>query len=183
MARIPPLDPSAASAPVQALFARLRRDLYIEPNNFFKTMGHAPDLLAPLIAFSRVLLEEGVLDRRLKEWVILQIGRLNACDYVFEAHKQALSRAILADVIGDRGTPPDPAVLDEAELLAIRYAGLISANAVDDATFAEVQDAFTDRELVELTTLAAYYTFICRIVNALGVEPDELTFLASQPAG
>lgn len=177
MSRIPPIQPKEASPAVGALYQQLRQDLVIEPNNFFKTIAHAPDLLGPMIAFSRVLLEEGSLDRRLKEWVILQIGRLNDCAYVFEAHKQALSRAIMADVIGERRQPLDTSVLDDAEKLAIRYAAQITANNVDDATFQEVQQAFTKEEIVELTVLASYYNFICRAVNALAIDTDELTFL------
>lgn len=177
MARIEPLESKDAPAPIRQLYGHLRQELMIEPNNFFKTIAHAPDLLGPLIAFSRALLEEGALDRRLKEWVILQTGRLNHCDYVFEAHKQALSRAIMADVIGERRQPLDTSVLAEREKLALRYAGQIAANAVEDETFKELEANFTREELVELTVLASYYNFICRAVNAMGVDTDTLTFL------
>lgn len=183
MARIEPLETQDAPPAVRALYGHLREELFIEPNNFFKTIANAPELLGPLIAFSRVLLEEGSLDRRLKEWVILQTGRLNHCDYVFEAHKQALSRAIMSDVIGERRQPLDTSFLDECEKLALRYAGQITANAVEDATFAELEAAFTREEIVELTVLASYYNFICRAVNALAIDTDQLTFLAPQKSG
>lgn len=182
MARIKPLEAQEASPAIRALYGTLREELLIEPNNFFKTVAHAPELLGPLIAFSRVLLEEGVLDRRLKEWVILQTGRMNSCDYVFEAHKQALSRAIMADVIGERRQPLDTSMLADTEKLALRYAGQVMANAVDDETFAELEAAFTREEVVELTVLAAYYNFICRAVNALAIDTDQLTFLAPKEA-
>lgn len=180
MARIEPLEPQDAPPAIRALYDNLRQELMIEPNNFFKTVANAPDLLGPMIAFSRALLEEGALDRRLKEWVILQTGRLNHCDYVFDAHKQALSRAIMADVIGERQRPLDTSVLDAREKLALRYAGQIAANAVEADTFAELEENFTREEIVELTVLASYYNFICRAVNALGIDTDQLTFLAPQ---
>lgn len=180
MSRISPIQPSEATPAVSALYQQLRQELTIEPNNFFKTLAHNPDALGPVIALSRVMLEEGRLERRLKEWVILQIGRLNNCDYVFEAHKQALSRAIMADVIGERRQPLNTSMLDDAEKLAIRYAAQITANAVEDATFAEISEAFTPEEVVELTLLASYYNFICRAVNALAIDTDELTFLEPQ---
>lgn len=180
MARINPLETQDAPPAVRALYGTLRQELMIEPNNFFKTIANAPDLLGPMIAFSRALLEEGVLDRRLKEWVILQTGRLNHCDYVFDAHKQALSRAIMADVIGERRQPLDSSVLDAKEKLALRYAGQITANAVEDETFAELEGAFTGEEIVELTVLASYYNFVCRAVNALKIDTDKLTFLEPQ---
>ena len=101
MARLKPIEPAEASPAVLALYERLREGMMIEPNNFFKTMAHSPGILAPLIEFSAVMLEGGVLERRLKEWVILQIARLHHCEYVYGAHKHALSRALMSDAIGD----------------------------------------------------------------------------------
>ncbi|HEY9721450.1 MAG TPA: hypothetical protein V6D47_05525 [Oscillatoriaceae cyanobacterium] len=177
MARMSPLEPRDANREVRSLYDLLRKDLMIEPNNFFKTMAHHPELLRPLIEFSRVMLEGGVLDRRLKEWVILQIGRMNNCDYVYLAHKHALSRAIMNDVIDDRRLPLDTSSFSEAEKIAIRYAGQITENAVDEETFADARRIFNDEELVELTVLAGYYNFICRTCNALDIDMDALQFL------
>ena len=59
MARISPVEPDQATPAVRSLYETLRADLGIEPNNFFKTMAHNPELLRPLIEFSRVLLESG----------------------------------------------------------------------------------------------------------------------------
>lgn len=180
MARLTPIEPDKASPTVQALYRRLQEGLLIEPNNFFKTMGHAPELLAPLIEFSRVMLESGVLERRLKEWVILQIARLHHCDYVYGAHKQALSRALTSDAIGERDMPFDTSTFTPEDKLAIRYAGQVSTSEVDDATFREVEATFTSEEIVELTVLAGYYTFICRTVKALAIDNDKMKFLEHQ---
>jgi 4-carboxymuconolactone decarboxylase len=180
MARLTPIESEQASPTVQALYKRLREGLMIEPNNFFKTMGHAPELLDPLVEFSRVMLEAGVLERRLKEWVILQIARLHHCDYVYGAHKQALSRALTSDAIGERDMPFDTSTLTAADKLAIRYAGQVSTSEVDDATYIEVAETFTPEEIVELTVLAGYYTFICRTVNALKIDNDSMKFLKPQ---
>lgn len=180
MARINPVEPAQATPEVQALYEDLRRELGIEPNNFFKTMGHSAVLLGPMIAFSNAMLEKGRLERRLKEWVILQIGRIHNCDYVYEAHKHALSRAIMRDVLDDRHKPLDTSSFSEAEKLAIRYAQQVSSGEVDDAVFAELRTIFDEEQIVELTVLAGYYNFICRVVNALGVESDKLKFLEQQ---
>lgn len=180
MARLTPIEPVEAPPAVRELYTRLREALLIEPNNFFKTMGHSPELLAPLIEFSRVMLEGGVLERRLKEWVILQIARLHHCDYVYGAHKQALSRALTSDAIGERDMPFDTSTFTAADKLAIRYAGQVSTSEVDDATYREIEATFTSEEIVELTVLAGYYTFICRTVNALGIDNDQMRFLEEQ---
>lgn len=182
MARISPIEPAQADAEVASLYSTLRADLGIEPNNFFKTMAHNPELLEPLIAFSRAMLEGGSLPRRLKEWVILQIGRTHECAYVYNAHKMALSRALMVDVLDDHTIAGlDSSSLKKEEQLAIRYAGQISDNSVDDETFKEVQATFSKSELIELTVLAGYYNFICRTVNALEIDTDKLTFLEPLP--
>lgn len=177
MARIPPIEPDKAPPAVREVYTRLRSALLIEPNNFFKTMGHAQDLLPPLVELSGAMLEAGVLERRLKEWVILQIARLHHCDYVYGAHKQALSRALMNEAIGERDTPLDTSTFTAADKLAIRYATQVSTSEVDDATFRELEETFTKEEIVELTVLAGYYTFICRTVNALAIDNDTLKFL------
>lgn len=182
MARIAPVEPTEATTEVQGLYTKLRADLGIEPNNFFKTMAHNPELLAPMIEFSKVMLEGGALPRRLKEWVILQIGRAHDCAYVYNAHKMALSRALMVDVLDDHTIAGlDSSSLKKEEQLAIRYAGQITDNAVDDETFKEVQATFSPDEVMELTVLAGYYNFICRTVNALQIDTDKLTFLEPLP--
>lgn len=180
MPRITPIQPTEATPEVKDLYKHLTASLGIEPNNFFKTMGRNPELLKPLIDFSEATLERGKLERRMKEWVILQIGRLHNCDYVYEAHKQALSRALMNEVLDDRRKPLDTSSFAERDKLAIRYAGQITTNSVDDEIFTELRQAFTEEEIVELTVLAAYYNFICRVVNALGIEFDEIQFLEPQ---
>lgn len=182
MARIDPIEPQQAPPAVAALYDKLRQDLGIEPNNFFKTMGHSPVLLKPLIEFSHAMLENGRLDRRLKEWVILQIGRLNDCAYVYEAHKHALSRVIMRDVLDDRQPSLDMSSLSEEEKLAIRYAHQVTANSVDAETFQELSARFDKEQIIELTVLASYYNFICRAVNALDIQTDVMTFLEAQEA-
>jgi alkylhydroperoxidase family enzyme len=181
MARIAPIEPAQATPEVRSLYETLRADLGIEPNNFFKTMAHNPELLKPLIEFSRAMLEGGDLPRRLKEWVILQIGRAHDCAYVYNAHKMALSRALMVDVLDESAFGMDATSLKKEEQLAIRYASQITANEVDDETFKEVQATFTPSELIELTVLAGYYNFICRTVNALQIDTDKLTFLEPLP--
>ncbi|MDB5098813.1 MAG: hypothetical protein JWM80_3234 [Cyanobacteria bacterium RYN_339] len=182
MARIPPIEPDKAQPQVREVYTRLRTALLIEPNNFFKTMGHAPDLLAPLVELSGAMLEAGTLERRLKEWVILQIARLHHCDYVYAAHKQALSRALMSDAIGERDTPLDTSSFPASDKLAMRYATQVSTSEVDDATFKELEATFSTEEIVELTVLAGYYTFICRTVNALSIDNETLKFLETSEA-
>lgn len=174
--RIRPLEFQDATAEQRALYERLREDLGIEPNNFFKTIGHHPGLLGPMIAMSQAMLEDGVLERRLKEWVILQVARQHQCGYVYEAHKMALSRALTTDVVD--GGSLEQSTQTPAERLAIRYAGQITLNAVEDETFTELREHFTEPQIVELTVLASYYNAVCRIVSALGVQMDDLKFLA-----
>lgn len=177
MPRILPVEPQDANPEQQALYARLKEDLGIEPNNFFKTIARQPTLLEPMIALSQAMLEDGSLERRLKEWVILQVARLHQCGYVYEAHKKALSRALTTDAL-DGGSNLDMSTLTDCEKLAIRYAGQITANAVEPETFQELSACFTEAQVVELTVLASYYNAICRIVSALDVGMDDLRFLA-----
>jgi AhpD family alkylhydroperoxidase len=177
MARINPIEPQDATPVIKALYQDLRTSLLIEPNNYFKTLAHTPELLKPLIELSRAMLESGLLDRRLNEWVILQVARQNQCPYVFDAHKQALSKAMMNDILDDFRLPMDTSSLNENEKLAIRYAEQITHNKVEEATFQALSAIFNAEEIVELTVLASYYNCICRMVDALGVDMEDLQFL------
>lgn len=181
MARIAPIRPEEASPAVAALYERLRQTLGIEPNNFFKTLAHQPELLAPMIELTGALLEGGGLDRRLKEWVILHVARAHGCPYVFDAHMRALSRLMVGASL-DAPAPVGAFGPDEGERLAIRYADEILTSGASAETFAALRGWFSEPEIVELTLLVGFYRMVCHLVTSLETPHDPLRFLAQGPA-
>jgi alkylhydroperoxidase family enzyme len=62
----------------------------------------------------------------------------------------------------------------ERERVALAYAEMvtISPNDITEEQFAELRRHFTDREIVELTTQAAFENFRARVNRALRIEDD-----------
>ncbi|TMB12861.1 MAG: carboxymuconolactone decarboxylase family protein [Deltaproteobacteria bacterium] len=62
----------------------------------------------------------------------------------------------------------------ERERVALAYAEMvtISPNDITEEQFAELRRHFTDREIVELTTQAAFENFRARVNRSLRIEDD-----------
>jgi alkylhydroperoxidase family enzyme len=66
------------------------------------------------------------------------------------------------------------AALSEIERLAVRYAVAMTATPVEvpDALFAKMQQHFTERQLVELTSAIAWENYRARFDHAFGIEAE-----------
>lgn len=123
------------------------------PGEMLQAMSLRPELLAGFSALSAGLYPGGIVERDLKEMVILEASRANACQFCTGVHI-AIARAM---GIGD-----DPiSLLDASERqtdrqrLALEYtrAAMADSNRVSDDLFARLQHVLTDAEIVEITFL------------------------------
>ena len=168
MARVPYLDPDDAAEDVARALRRL------PPLHVFGLLAHAETAFVPALRLGSVILRELALDSGLRELTILQVGRLTA-RYEWDQHVpiarevgisteqiDALDRGELA---ADCWTPAQRAVL-------VFAAAIVSDGDVDDATFWEVREYLSDREVVEMTMTAGLYLMLARIMTALRIDPD-----------
>src|SRR6059036_2349021 len=72
----------------------------------------------------------------------------------------------------------------ERERAALAYAEMvtISPNDITDEQFADLRRHFRDREIVELTTQAAFENFRARFNRSLRIEADDLAKRRPRPA-
>ena len=142
------------------------------PSEMFQTLAIRPDLLAAMSGLGEAVYPGGLLERPLKERVIVEISRLNECQYCTASHTGTMARLGI-----------DPLeTLTERERLALAYARAACAdsNRVPDALFAQVQAAFSDAEIVELTFLIGLTGLLNLFNNCLQVRyHDEYDALAS----
>ena len=82
--------------------------------NIFKVMGHAPELMTPFCDFIMEILQDGLVDWKTKELLILKSTLLNECHYCVVQH-ETLSKRLgipdekIADLAGDNcKTSPRP---------------------------------------------------------------------------
>lgn len=126
------------------------------------------------------------LGDRLRELVILRVGRLLQAPYVWTTHVAIARRAgATDDQLAALAEPVLPPIFEAREQVALEYVTVMTERiVVPDDLFAHVAARFSARELLELTITGAFYSCVCRVVGALqlydepGFEPAPF-----EPAG
>jgi alkylhydroperoxidase family enzyme len=146
----------------------------------------SPEFTRGWLALGTAARNKSCLDERLRELVILWIGRRLRAPYVWSTHVAIARRAgatdeMLAALPDDRSSP----LFTDRERAALEYAEVMTEQiVVPDALFERVRALFSPQELLELTVTAGFYNCVCRVVIALrlheepGFEPSPF-----EPAG
>jgi AhpD family alkylhydroperoxidase len=104
----------------------------------------------------------------------VRVSSLNHCAFCEDLHRKAAqiskaSRRKLAELEGFETSD----AFDERERVALRYVSEIAQhNRVQDATFACLRESFSEREIIELTWLQAFTTYLNRMAVPLGIGSD-----------
>ena len=140
------------------------------PVEMLQALSLRPEILQVLGQMGEGVYPGGILDRPLKEKVILKASILNGCQFCADSHR-AVMRMI--------GIPEPqieeleaPANLSQREELALQYtqAMMQDSNRIDDALFARLKQVFSDEEIVELSFLIGYINLLNLFNNALQVS-------------
>jgi AhpD family alkylhydroperoxidase len=132
-------------------------------------------LLRRVSSLGNVFLGDLKLDPKLRELAVLQLFRVNRCDYGFQQHV-VIGKAVglndkqIANVGAYRSYP----YYSDAERLVLEYAEVVTRDiVVSDDLFARVRDQFSDEEIVELTMAIAYWNMMSRFLVPLQIDPEE----------
>jgi len=140
------------------------------PVEMIQAMCLRPEILRAFAGFGDAVYPGGLLERRVKELVILTASHGNDCQFCENAHCDivdigAILEAPLAAIA-------DPSPLDPRERLAVEYtrAAQADSNRVPEPLARELKERFSDPELVELSFLIGYITMLNLFNNLLGVR-------------
>ena len=134
------------------------------PSEMFQTLALRPDILAAMQGLGASVYPGGLLERPLKEWVVLEVSRMNECQYCAASHTGTMQR------LGIEASPTGGLTQRERLALAYTRTALADSNRVPDALFAEIQSAFSDGEIVELTFLIGLTGLLNLFNNCLQVR-------------
>ena len=150
------------------------------PVEMIQAMCLRPEILRGFAGFGGCVYPGGLLERRVKELVIIASSKANECQFCTNSHCDLVD---IADIV------QDPLVVIESteslkprERIAIAYtrAVMIDSNQIPEPLAQELHEHFTDPELVELTFLIGYINMLNLFNNALGVRYNgEYTLLRS----
>ena len=140
------------------------------PVEMIQAMCLRPEILRAFAGFGGCVYPGGLLERRVKELVIITASKTNECQFCTESHCDLVD---LADILKDPLTLVDePASLAPRERLAVAYtrAAMADSNAVPEPLARQLKEQFSGPELVELTFLIGYINMLNLFNNALGVR-------------
>ena len=140
------------------------------PTEMIQAMCLRPEILRGFGAFGHGLYPDGLLERRVKELVIITSSETNDCQFCRESHCHLVQ---IADIVQEPlRAIHDPGLLSARERLAVDYtrAAMANSNAIPDALMHELHEDFTDPELVELTLLIGYINMLNLFNNSLQVR-------------
>jgi AhpD family alkylhydroperoxidase len=140
------------------------------PVEMIQAMCLRPEILHAFAGFGMSVYPGGLLERRVKELVIITASETNDCQFCVESHCDLVD---LADIVKEPlAVIAEPASLVPRERLAIAYtrAAMADSNAIPESLQQDLKAWFSDPELVELTFLIGYINMLNLFNNSLGVR-------------
>jgi alkylhydroperoxidase family enzyme len=140
------------------------------PVEMIQAMCLRPEILRGFAGFGQCVYPGGLLERRVKELVIITASDSNECQFCTRSHCDLVD---IADILKDPLTLIEqPASLAPRERLAVEYtrAAMADSNAIPEPLGQQLHEHFTDPELVELTFLIGYINMLNLFNNCLQVR-------------
>jgi len=143
--------------------------------NIFKAWGVVENLALPMNALIMEVLQDGEVDWKTKELLILKSTLENQCEYCVTQH-EAVSRRLgiadekVADLKGDKyKTSPH---FNEAErsILDLTVQIREDANKVSDELWARIREHWSEKQAVEIVYVITIYIMVSKFGDVLHVE-------------
>jgi alkylhydroperoxidase family enzyme len=140
------------------------------PVEMVQAMCLRPEILRGFAGFGDCVYPGGLLERRVKELVIITASKTNECQFCTNSH---------VDLVGITDIVKDPLVVIEVtdslaprERLAVEYtrAAMADSNAIPEPLVQQLHEHFTDPEMVELSFLIGYINMLNLFNNLLQVR-------------
>ncbi len=167
MARIPYPDLSNAPEDLRALAARL------PPLNIFRMLPHAPTFVRGFGQLGTAILSQAALDARLRELIILRVGRRSPAPYEWQQHVP-IGRACGVsddDIAALERDDVKAACFGERDRVVLQLTDeLLAAPRASDETLAAMRRQFSDREVCEAVFTVGFYMMVARFLETTGVD-------------
>lgn len=140
------------------------------PVEMLQAMSLRPEILGAFAGFGHSVYPGGLLERRVKELVIITASSGNACQFCTSSHCDLVD---VADIIDEPlRVIEDTSGLSTRERLAVEYtrAAKADSNHVPAPLWEQLHAHFSDPELVELSFLIGYINMLNLFNNLLGVR-------------
>jgi AhpD family alkylhydroperoxidase len=174
MARVRYLTREAAGAEQAALFDRLERERKVPTANVFMALANAPEILEGFLTYANAL-RASAIRPALRELAILVVSDVTACEYETAHHhshaiKAGVSEAQYAAVPEFEASPLFSA--EEKAVMAFAKESTLHVD-VSDVVWNDAAEYLSERQLVELAIIVAWYNSGVRIMGALRIDLED----------
>jgi 4-carboxymuconolactone decarboxylase len=161
-------------AELDALFAEIEADGRTVAN-VQRVMGHNPSLVRGMAGLGDAVRFTHTLPDRWVELAILRLAIVARCPYPFSHHVPiALDLGFGEEQIARLVDWPDADCFDADEQLVLRATDEVERDAgLSDATFAALSERLTERQVLDLVMILAFYGLLVRVVNSTGTPVDD----------
>src|SRR5262245_15028065 len=174
MARVPLVDESA-SPEIAALASKIRGARGGKLHDFYRALLHTPGVASAWFDFNNSVRFETALSDRVRELIIMRVAAMTGCDYVFSVHEALYAKpaGLTPDEVRALRNRGNSARFGGRENALLAYVDAMTQDVeVADSMVEDMRRSFSDREVVEVTVLAAAYNMHTRFLKALGFEPE-----------
>jgi len=140
------------------------------PVEMIQAMCLRPEILRAFAGFGDCVYPGGLLERRVKELVIIAASERNDCQFCTNSHCDLVR---IADIVDEPlRAIAHPARLAPRERVAVEYtrAAMTDSNHIPAALSLELKELFSDPELVELSFLIGFINMLNLFNNLLEVR-------------
>jgi uncharacterized peroxidase-related enzyme len=174
-ARVTLLERESVSPEAAQIYDALLAQRGVVPN-MFKVLAHNPAIAQGVAGFLKPLLSDAALTGWYKELIAVRISILNQSEYAIRAHSASAKMKGASEdkiaAIKDFETGP----YSEKEKQGFRLADRLHQGGrnVSDATYAELQQHFAEKEVIELFLTAAAFEMFPRFIDGLHIPTTPL---------
>ena len=170
MARVP--YPSREDYPPAYLDAYDRMISERGALHIFLALANIPNLVDPLLTFTREMREGAVIAAPLRELAIMTVALATGASYEFNHHwNSALEAGVRREQLEQLADSETSDAFDDRERAVVRYAREASLSLeVSDETWGAVRSHFSVREAMDVVMAVAWYNAVARVLLPMQIE-------------
>ena len=175
MARVPYPKRDEYPSAYLAAYDRMLYERGDPTPHIFLALANIPNLLDPLLTFTREMREGAVIEARLRELAIMTVGFVTGASYELNHHRNsALKAGVRREQLEQLADAETSDAFDEKERAIVRYAREVTLSlAVSDETWSALRGQFSVRETMDIVMAVAWYNAVARMLLPMEIEMED----------
>jgi alkylhydroperoxidase family enzyme len=175
MARVPYPERDEYPSAHLAAYDRMLRERGDPALHIFAALANIPNLLDPLLTFTREMREGAVIEARLRELAIMTVALATGATYEFDHHwNSALNAGLRREQLEQLADAETSDAFDESERAIVRYARETTLSLkVSDETWSALRGHFSLRETMDVVMAVAWYNAVARMLLPMEIETED----------